>query len=220
MDGRLERATERYQRAVFQGDPGGLAAASRELDAVEADLSMARGRVFHGRFLTGTGPAGASGTVEELAFFERAADLYRSLGDARGEGEALLWIGIYHQVVGRDQEAAVPVLERAAALARRDPGDPLTLSYALRHLGIAAHAAGDLDTARARLEESTQLRRDLDFRPGVAANLVGLAHLSAAQGRPDDVPAILAEAAELATEAGAHAILAQVAEARAELDTP
>ncbi len=225
MDDRLSRADQHYQDATFRGDRTNLAAAVRDLDAVEADLSMCRGRLLHAEALAPNppgedpadeDPAGIGRAAEELAFFERATELYRSLGDARGEGEAQLWVGICHQVVGRDQDAAVPALGRAGALARR-AGDDLTLSYVLRHLGIAEHAAGNLDAARSYLEESTTLRRDLDFHPGVAANLVGLAYLAAAQGRRDDALTILTEATALAETSGAHAILTQITEARTTL---
>ena len=42
-DGRIERAGLLYERAVFGGEAGVLETAGRELDAVEADLSLARG---------------------------------------------------------------------------------------------------------------------------------------------------------------------------------
>jgi len=76
-----------------------------------------------------------------------------------------LWIGIFDQVVRHDDATAVPALERARALAT-EADDPLTLSYALRHLGIAEHRVGKLDEARNYLEESTRLRRQLGLRQG------------------------------------------------------
>src|SRR5205814_428005 len=155
------------------GDASGLGVADRELDAVEADLALARGRIVHGRFLEDR-----TEDPHELALFERAAQLYRTLGDVRGEAEALFWIGTFYQVVRRDNDAAVPVLDRSSELAAQ-AGDELTLSYALRHLGIAEHAAGRLDAARERLEESVRLRRELGFLPGVAANLVALTYIAA-----------------------------------------
>lgn len=175
-DERIERAGLLYERAVFGGDSGALATAERELDAVEADLALARGRILHARFLEGR-----TEDPGELALFERASRLYRALGDARGEAEALFWVGCFHQVVGRDDETAVPALERSLELAAK-VGDRLTESYALRHLGIAEHQAGRLDAARERLEESARLRREVGFMPGVAANLVGLIYIAAAEG--------------------------------------
>jgi hypothetical protein len=52
-DERIERAGLLYERAVFGGDTGVLAIAERELDGVEADLALARGRIVHARSLEG-----------------------------------------------------------------------------------------------------------------------------------------------------------------------
>ena len=145
--------------------------------------------------------------------FERAAALYRALGDVAGEAEAQFWIGCFYQVVRRDNDTAVPALDRSLDLAAQ-AGQKMTMSEALRHLGIAAHAAGQLDLARERLEESTRLRRELGQPAGAAANLIGLAYIAAGQGRRDDARAILAEAGDLATASGARRILRSVAEAR------
>jgi len=210
-DGRLEHVRVLYERAVFGGDVSALQQGERELQAVEADLAIARGRIMHARFL-------ADGIEDpvELALFERAAELFHLLGDARGEGEALFWIGCFHQVIRHDNDAALPGLERSRALAAQ-VDDPLTMSYALRHLGIAAHEAGRLDVARELLEESVRLRREIGFLPGVAANLVGLAYLAAEAGRRDDARALLDEAGSVAAAADAHGVLRQVDESRAQL---
>jgi tetratricopeptide (TPR) repeat protein len=130
--------------------------------------------------------------------------------------EALFWIGCCHQVVRRDQDAAVPVLERSLELAALDD-DKRTMSEALRHLGIAEFAAGRLDQARDRLEESVRLRREIGHMNGVAGNLVGLTYVAAGQGRRDDALALIEEAAAIAKATGAHGILRQVDEARASL---
>ncbi|MEU0571505.1 tetratricopeptide repeat protein [Nonomuraea sp. NPDC005983] len=212
-DSRIEQARLLYERAVFGGDAGALETAERELDAVEADLALARGRVAHARFLEGQ-----QEDPGEPAAFDRAAQLYQRLGDVRGEAESLFWIGAFHQVVRHDHDAAVPVLERSRELAAQ-AGDLLTLSYALRHLGIAAHVAGRLDTARERLEESVRLRRELGFLPGVAANLVGLAYIAAGQGRRDDALALVEEAGAVAEASGALGIARSVEEAREHLRT-
>jgi len=118
------------------------------------------------------------------------------------------------QFVRRDHDAAVPVLERSRELAAQ-AGDKPTMSDALRHLGIAEHAAGRLDAARERLEESVRIRREIGLMPGVAANLVGLAWIAAGQGRRDEALALAGEAAAITEASGAHAILCQAEEVRA-----
>lgn len=217
-DERVERARLRYEDFVFGGDVSVLAVADRELDAVEADLALARGRIIHGRFLDrrDRDPGQAVEDLNELALFERAARLYQALGDMRGEAESLFWVGCAHQVVRRDNDAAVPVLERSCELAAQ-VGDKLTMSDALRHLGIAEQVAGRPDQARERLEESVRIRREIGLMPGVAANLVGLAYIAAGQGRGDEALALAEEAGAIAEASGAHAILRQVEEVRAQL---
>lgn len=221
MDERIRQAGRLHELAVFSGDAGPLAEADRELDAAEADLAVARGRLMHTRFLLrrDQDPDAAPEIPDELPLFERAAALYRSLGDARGEAEALFWVGCFHQVMGRDNATAVPVLERSLELAA-GAGDKAVMAETLRHLGIAAHFGGQPEAARQRLEESTRLRRELGHLPGAAANMVGLAYVAAAQGRGDDARAILDEAAALAQAGQASRILEQVSEAREAIGEP
>jgi hypothetical protein len=179
------------------------ARAHRLLDAVEANLCLARGRIRHAEFL-----ARRQEDARELAEFERAAELYADLGDERGEAEALFWVGIVHQVVrGGDDATALPFFERSYALAQRI-GDKLTMSYAVRHLGFVAMNADRLDDARVKLEESVSLRHEIGFAAGEAAGLLALSQLERSAGRDDEARALLAEAEELARGCGAHGILA------------
>ena len=125
---RIAQAGKAYERAVYTGDTSGLGEAEAALTAVEADTVLARGKLLHARFQSASGDAG-SATAEdpaELPLFERALELYRALGDTRGEAEALFWIGCLHQFIRRDNETALPHLERSHRL--RDscapPGGP------------------------------------------------------------------------------------------------
>ncbi|GAA2183311.1 tetratricopeptide repeat protein [Micromonospora lupini] len=215
---RIERARVLYEHAVFSGDAGVLADAERDLDAVEADAALARGRILHARFLAERATSGSSPVEDpaELQLFERAIELYQALGDTRGQAETLFWIGCLHQVIRRDDETAVPHLTRSRQMAAQ-VGDKPTEAEALRHLGIAAHTAGRLDEARERLEESSRLRREMGALPGVAANMVGLAYIAAAQDRHTDALATLDEANAIAQAHGAHAIVQQIEQARTQI---
>lgn len=116
---RIERARKLYEQAVYSGDAHVLADAERDLDAVEADTALARGRILHARFLDERAKSGTSPVEDpaELPLFERAAELYQALADTRGQAEALFWIGCLHQIIRRDNETAVPHLERSRELA-------------------------------------------------------------------------------------------------------
>jgi tetratricopeptide (TPR) repeat protein len=205
---RIERSRLLYEAAVFGGEPDALTTADRELDAVEAALCLARGRIAHARFLEDRRE-----DPHELDLFERAASLFHQLGDAAGEAEALFWIGTFHQVVRSDNAAAEGPLRRAADLAQ-STGDRLTLSYALRHLAFTAVASNQPEEARRLMQESTTLRRDIGFLPGVAANLIGLAYLAADDGRRQEAAQLLDEATSIAEASQAHGVLRWVARAR------
>lgn len=173
----MVRAAEVCERAIFNGEFEELTAAERELDAVQADLALARGKVLHARFLDNR-----VGDAQELTLFEQAAKLYSALRDRRGEAEAYFWIGCFQQVVRDDNPASLAPLTMSRDLARA-AGDDLTLSYALRHLGIAAHISGDLD---------------------------GLIYVAIAQDRPADARDLADEAQELAASAGAGKVLEHI----------
>ncbi|MBM7789121.1 tetratricopeptide repeat protein [Tenggerimyces flavus] len=220
MDDRLIEALKRYEAAVFAGANDELNVADRALDAVEADTALARGRIRHARFLAARA-AGEQPTDDpvELALFDRALALYEALDDTRGAAEAQFWVGCYHQVIRGDQTDTEPMFARARDLAEAS-GDELTRSYALRHLAFVAQHAGRAADARAALAESTNLRREIGFTAGVAANLVAEAYLAAEDGRTSDAGALLDEAATLATESGAHAVSGWVSDARTNIAQP
>jgi len=199
IDDRLARAGERYERAVFGGDADAVTEAWDELDGVEADLALARGRLLHARFL-----ADRQQDPQELELFTRAADLYERLGDVRGEAQARFWVGVFHQVVRDDGDAALPALRRSHELAVR-AGDGLTRSYAARHLGFHAMAAGDLDRAATMLEESLRL--------------LALAELAARRGEPGQAEELLTEAATEAEDSGAAGTMRWIEAVRAELSS-
>ncbi|WP_018350513.1 hypothetical protein [Longispora albida] len=209
-DQRLELADSLYHAAVFGGDGTAPGTANEHLDSLEADLSVARARVLHAAFLRDRAEQPG-----QLPAAQRAAELYAALGDDRGLAEAEFALGCYHQVVKGDGAAAQPHFERSAELARAT-GDNLTLSYAVRHLGFAAGMGGDRVTARALLEESAALRRKLDFPAGLAAAVLALGDLAYRDGRPEEARAYLAEATVIATECGAHGVLAWIEGTRAE----
>jgi hypothetical protein len=75
-----------------------------------------------------------------------------------------------HPELYKHYHAAIPVLWRSLELAT-EADDTAAMAEALRHLGIAEHAAGRLKAPRLHLEESTRLRREM----GAGLGLRGLA---------------------------------------------
>ncbi|MFZ1996366.1 MAG: hypothetical protein WAU75_19800 [Solirubrobacteraceae bacterium] len=213
-DSRLADLRSLYDKATFSGDESAIARSEGVLSSLEADLSMARGRLAHARFLAGSERVEADRS--ELAQFERAADLYGSVADERGLAEALLWIGIAHQVVGGDLEAAFEPLHRSYELAR-SADDLLTLSYAARHLGFLYAARGERPQARELLYESLATRRRLDFRPGIAAALLAVAEFAAEDGDRQSATSLLNEAEGAARGCEAVGVLRWISVARAAL---
>ena len=218
-DERLERAQHHYDLAVFGGDASGLDNADRDLDSLEAELTLARGRVIHARILAERSSTGEHPVENprELELFTHAAQLFRAVGDVRGEAEAAFWIGCCLQVVRYDDATAVPYFERARVLAGQ-ADDKLTVSFALRHLAFARLGTDDFDAARQLLEESTELRQEVGFHRGVAANLVVLADLTASQGKRDEALAYVARAEAVAAECGAHGMVTLAAQTRARIE--
>ena len=123
-----------------------------------------------------------------------------------GVAEALFWQGCYRQVLAADEAAAKPLFEQARELSQQ-VGDSLTLSYALRHLGILRHVARDLDAAECLLQESTSLRREIGFDAGVAANLVGLSYIALDNGDRQQALSRAQQAERVARGCGANAVV-------------
>jgi hypothetical protein len=67
-----------------------------------------------------------------------------------GLASATSWQGCYYQVLCDDDGQAVPLLQRALAIAD-EANDRLTASYCLRHLAIANHERGRLEEAERQL---------------------------------------------------------------------
>jgi hypothetical protein len=212
VDERLTEAYRLYEASVFYGETDAGARATPLLDAVEADLNLARGRQLHAECLQKR----SEEDPRELPSFERAAELYRELGDERGEAEALFWIATYHQALHQDVVTSIPFLERAEELALRTD-DKLLLSYIARHIGfVEQYAHKDLNAARRRQEQSAALRREAGHLPGVAAALLAQAEVAKDQGDTAEYDRLLDEAEAVAKESGAAGVQRWIAAEREE----
>jgi hypothetical protein len=198
-----------YDDAVFGGRPEAVETGLVAARHAQAVVDLARGKLLHARYLAADKRSGD--VPEELGAFESAAEGFAAVGDERGRGEAVLWLGLYHQVVRSDSLAALPYLESARDVAS-DQRDDLTLSYAERHLGFHAWEAGRDADARLHLERSVELRRALDWPAGTAAALLALAEFDATHAEPAMAAQHLGEARALAVGAGARGVIAWIDE--------
>jgi tetratricopeptide (TPR) repeat protein len=208
-DDPLLRADLLNEQALFAGDADARRRAGEELDRVEALLELGRGRVLHARWLAERGEEDPA----ELTHFERALEL---ASGTELEGQARFWIGIVHQVVRGNSEAALPWLEDADRLARA-ADDPIAISYTARHLGFALLERGDAEAAQPLLRESADLRRRAGFLTGLAGALLALGQVAAESGRADEARRDLEEARDVAERVGAAHFLPRIEEALAGL---
>jgi non-specific serine/threonine protein kinase len=126
------------------------------------------------------------------AYLERAADLFRALGDQRGLGDALTNLGIAASNQA-DHEAAVAFHEEALAAFRR-AGITEGIADTLHNLGNVAYDRGAFDQAIAQWEASLTLEREMGRDQGIAASLINLGIVSQAQGDPGRAAILLEEA--------------------------
>lgn len=159
-----------YDQAVFGGRPESLAAGLTAVRHAQAVVDLVRGKLLHAELLAAENrPAEVA---EELAAFESAAAGFADVGDRRGLGEALLWQGLYHQVVRSDSEGgrdgdARRHLERSVEL-RRGLGWAAGTAAGLLALSEFEATHDQPEAAGQLLEEAATLATEADAQ-GVLA---------------------------------------------------
>jgi tetratricopeptide (TPR) repeat protein len=205
------RAARCYDDATFGGRPELVVEGERELDVVEADLALARGKLLHARFLDGR----VNRDERELPLFELAVELFGKLGERAKLADALFWVGCCHQVVLDDEATALEHFHASYDLAA-ELGEDVIRSYAVRHLGFAALSTGELDLAETRFDESLRLRRDAGAPAAtVAAAIIPLAVLAEQRGDLGRAGHLFAEATRIAEDNRAVGVLDWIERARA-----
>jgi tetratricopeptide (TPR) repeat protein len=162
--------TDEYDRAeallqsarVRAGEDGDRATEAAALDRL--------GMLTHFRALErGSGEADA-----EEALFRQALAIRRDVGDLPGVAESLFGLGLVHQVLRRDWDAAMPYFWRAMALAE-EHGDGLTRSEVHRHVGFF-YLVEDVQPEKAvhHLRISLELRQRLGDRRWIPSGTLAL----------------------------------------------
>jgi tetratricopeptide (TPR) repeat protein len=205
-----EGAGEEFEDAIDT-----LAARAEGDRRIEALVLARRGLKLHSWFLE---DRSRGEPPDELRLFDEALAIRRGLGDEGEIAESLFHVGLVHQVVRGDSQAALPYFEESYERAGA-AGDELVASYAVRHLGFARQEAGDLDRAEEDFRESLELRRRAGWVSGVAAAELALVFLFAEQGRREEALSLAESVRETLSELGAARLLplveAQVDQLRA-----
>ncbi|WP_435208684.1 tetratricopeptide repeat protein [Micromonospora sp. bgisy143] len=132
----------------------------------------------------------------------RAANTFRSVGDARGYAAALTNLVLVHASLGEHLDAAQAW--RAALREYESVNDPTSRAAALLNAGatLLTSAPGQARTAYELLAESRRLREDVRPTAGLGRTLLYLGDAAAALGDRADARRLWADAATVAEEVG------------------
>lgn len=152
------------------------------------------------------------------ALFQEAEMLFRTAGDASGEGRALFRQGLVAQFSDLPDEE-IRLLRRSLALAER-VGDRRLMTEDHRHLGAAYEMKKDLVTALEHFEESLRIRRSMGGKLGLAPAIQAVADTRYAVSKDAaKASALLEEALAIAIEQNDMAYVAAVEISLARIDS-
>ena len=114
------------------------------------------------------------------AYLKRAADLFREVGDRRGEANALWGLGNYHYFQ-RFDDAGTPYFEQALETFRA-VGDRTMEAWSLHMLGTANLREGKLDEARMNVEHAMRHFYAASDTAGITLALDDLSSVAVAEG--------------------------------------
>jgi tetratricopeptide (TPR) repeat protein len=175
----------------------GLADDLEQASHVQGDAPAAIGALFGALFQHLT--TGGYWRVGER-FYRQALAITREAGNRRGEGIALLHLGILAKDQGRPQEAA-RYYEQALAIAR-ELGNRNAEGMTLGNLGILAKDQDRPDEAERYYEQALPIFRELGDRAQEGIALLNLGVLAARQGRLQEAARYYEQALAIARELG------------------
>jgi class 3 adenylate cyclase/tetratricopeptide (TPR) repeat protein len=187
LSGRYEEAVANYEEmaalATEAGDRGGVLGADMALTTIRVTptpvFDHAKGR--------------------DLA--ERTIALARDLGDRPAESKALWNLMILNVFGGGDADEAVVVGERSLEIAR-ELNALEQIAFTLNDLWRPYASVGNVDAARASLDEARPIWREMGNLPMLCENLIGTAALRALAGESEEAQALYDEAYAIAEEIG------------------
>lgn len=119
--------------------------------------------------------------AEARALFEESLRIYRTLGDERGTGWALVDLAFLTRYEG-DYARASAFLDESLPLLRQ-AGDQEGVAAALGNLGLIARDQGNVKAAEERLQGSLELWHELGDRVGIGWTLTALGMAARVAGR-------------------------------------
>lgn len=142
---------------------------------------------------------------ESKTMLGEAVEIYRRLGDSRGQGRALIEFGIAQRVAG-DAEC-LETFTRALAI-YKSLGDRHGQAAALNELGSVRWQIGPVSTAEDHLLEALAIYRELGNRQGQAAALLYLGNVQLVMGALGAAEESLTEASAIGRELGQPVLVA------------
>jgi predicted ATPase/DNA-binding NarL/FixJ family response regulator/DNA-binding XRE family transcriptional regulator len=138
-----------------------------------------------------------AGAVEQAG---RALRTFSELGLPAPAARAATALGAAYRYLG-DHESAVRYFETAATYWRQS-GNDSGIAAALNNVALITMDTGDLARAQRLFEEVLVIKRRLGSPRSIALGLINLAHILLMVAHSEQVPALLAEAAELGADLG------------------
>jgi len=191
--GDYDEAKQSFQQLLARARADG----DRALEAAALDRL---GMLMHFQALEGD--LTKADSAAEEALFQQALAIRRELGDPAGTAESLFGVGLVHQVLREDWDAAMPYYTEALDLAEKH-GDLLLRSEVHRHVGFY-YAMSDLqsDKALEHLRISHELRAELGDSRWIPGGTIALGIAELADGLREQGLAHVREAVRQAREAG------------------
>jgi len=150
-------------------------------------------------------PRAAPGTTDPegigLTLLHEALDLYRALGDERGQANVLWGMG-NRQYFGNDPDAGVAELTEALEIFRR-VGDRTMEAWAIHMLGASKLRLGDTEVSRGHFVAALRLFHESGDAAGLTLVLDDLAAQAAHDGDPERAARLWGAARALTASTGA-----------------
>jgi class 3 adenylate cyclase/tetratricopeptide (TPR) repeat protein len=194
--GRAFELSGRFEEAVGNYEEMGSVAQAQSARAAALAANLALTTLY-------ATPTPVFDAVAGRTLCERTVALARELNDRAAESKALWNLMTLNVFSGGDPEEAVDAGERSLAIARElDAREQI--AFTLTDLWRPYAAIADLKTARACLEESRPLWRELENLPMYCENLTSTAALLALAGKNEEALMLCDESYRISGDIGNH----------------